>query len=436
MQPDQVEAFGLETRRSPIDADRFAVSSRRRALDRLHGASRGGPIGPVLITGEPGAGKTWLVRRLVEGLPAGWRAASIELATALDGLELLRLVGDGLGLAMPDRLGAARLTLGAGLRDAHADGRKWLLIVNEAQRAGAEVREELQVLSNQLGGAGGFDGLILLGRTELARELAARGPRAWSSRLAMHVHLPPLDLDEARELLKRDGHLTEPELEEIHRDALGNPRAMRRLAEARGWASRPSGTEAPAPGRPAGTFRLPRAGSRGEVRLKGRPDRPASPDGPGIPGPAEESTSTPPRPASLLPARPPIRIEDGLVEVGWEGDLEAEATHPEQAAIEGETGAPSPFETDPSEQLVEDRYAALQAWTEWSRNREGSPPLPLEPSSDSDEDTPEPGADPGPYPVAGPRADAGSESSPSVRAETPHDFAPYSQLFTRLRHSL
>jgi type II secretory pathway predicted ATPase ExeA len=435
MQPDQVEAFGLETRRSPIDADRFAVSSRRRALDRLRGAFRGGPIGPVLITGEPGAGKTWLVRRLVEGLPAGWRPASVELSTALDGLELLRLVGDGLGLAMPDRLGAARLALGAGLRDAHADGRKWWLIVDEAQRAGAEVREEIQVLSNLLGGAGGFDGLILLGRTELARELASRGPRAWSSRLAMHIHLPPLDLDEARELLKRDGRLTEPELEEIHRDALGNPRAIRRLAEARAWESRPSGAEASTACRPAGTFRLPRPGPRGEVRVKARPDRAAAPDGPGIPSPAEESASTPPRPASLLPARPPIRIEDGLVEVGWEGDLEAEPTRPETPTIESETVGAS-FETDPSEQLVEDRYAALQAWAEWSRNREGSPPPPLEPSADFDEGTTGPGTDPGSYAAAGPREDAGPESAPSVRAETSHDFAPYSQLFTRLRHSL
>ncbi len=431
MQPDQAEAFGLETRRSPIDADRFAVSSRRRALDRLRGASRGGPIGPVLITGEPGAGKTWLVRRLVEGLPAGWRAASVELSTALDGLELLRLVGDGLGLAMPDRLGAARLTLGAGLRDAHADGRNWLLIVDEAQRTGDEAREEIQVLSNQLGGAVGFDGLIFLGRTELARELACRGPRAWSSRLGLHIHLPPLDLDEAREFLGPRGCPAEPELEELHRDALGNPRAMRRIAEARGWASRPAAVVS-APARHAGTFRLPRVRPRGEARLKGRPDRAAAPDEPGIPGPAEESA--PPRPASLLPARPPIRIEDGLVEVGWEGDLDAEPTRPEQPAIEGETGAP--FETDPSEQLVEDRYAALQAWAEWSRNREGSPPPLPEPSDDPDEDTPEPDAETGSYPAVGPRVDAGPESSPSIRAETPHDFAPYSQLFTRLRHSL
>ena len=183
MQPDQAEAFGLETRRSPVDADRFAVSSRRRALDRLRGAFRGGPIGPVLITGEPGAGKTWLVRRLVEGLPAGWRPASVELSTALDGLELLRLVGDGLGLAMPDRLGAARLTLGAGLRDAHADGRSWLLVVDEAQRAATEVWEEIQVLSNQLGGAGGFAAPDPPGPDRA-------GPRAGLSRPARLVEPP------------------------------------------------------------------------------------------------------------------------------------------------------------------------------------------------------------------------------------------------------
>ena len=131
------------------------------------------------------------------------------MTSALDGLEMLRLLGDDLGLEMPDRLGAARLRLAAGLRDATADGRGWLLVVDEVQRATAEAWEEIQALSNQLGRTGGFAAMILLGRTELARELSTPTAGRLVHRLGLHIHLPPLDLDEARELLRRMAAITE-----------------------------------------------------------------------------------------------------------------------------------------------------------------------------------------------------------------------------------
>ena len=139
MHLDQAGAKAIEMRRSPLDVERPAVTSRRRALDRLWTAFRGDLCGPVLITGEPGAGKSWLVRRFADGLPAGWGVADVEITSALDGLEMLRLLGDDLGLEMPDRLGAARLRVEAGLRDAAADGRGWLLIVDEVQRDGRDL---------------------------------------------------------------------------------------------------------------------------------------------------------------------------------------------------------------------------------------------------------------------------------------------------------
>src|SRR5437762_10366163 len=63
---------------------------------------------------------------------------------------------------------------------------------------------------------------------------------ALATRLSLHLHLMPLDLDEARELLKlpgRAGHWADSALEALHRDALGNPARLLRLAEARSWAA-------------------------------------------------------------------------------------------------------------------------------------------------------------------------------------------------------
>ncbi len=236
MQPDQDVRV---ERRPPGDGDpgRLAVSSRRRALERLGAAVVAGRDGPALITGEPGAGKTWLADRLVDELPAGWRALSIELTSALDALEFLRLVADALGLPMSDRVGAVRLRIQAALEDDATEGRNWLIVIDEAHRASTAVWEELDLLAGTLGRPSGFGAMVVMGRTELTRELATRRLDGWAIRLGLHIHLMPLDLDEARELLAhhgRAGLLAEPALEALHRDALGNPRILLRLAESRG----------------------------------------------------------------------------------------------------------------------------------------------------------------------------------------------------------
>ena len=135
----------METRRSVPDADRFAVSSRRHALDWLRDAILCGPGGPVLITGEPGIGKTWLVRCFVEGLPTGWQTAELEMSSALDGVELLRLAGAGLGLAIPDRLGAAPLEARRG--PPRCRGRRPKLAIDRGRSSACD--------SGRLGGAPG-----------------------------------------------------------------------------------------------------------------------------------------------------------------------------------------------------------------------------------------------------------------------------------------
>ena len=396
-----------------------------------------GPPVPLLITGEPGAGKTWLVRRLVAGLSAGWRPAFVELTSALDGLELLRLVGDELGLAMPDRLGAARLMLADGLRDADADGRSWLLVVDEAQRAGDEAGEEIQVLANQLGQAGGFAALILLGRTELARELAARRPRDWSSRLGLHIHLPPMDLDEAREFLGprrmpgRAGAGGAPPRcpGQSPGDAPDRRGPGVGLPSGRGGVrTRPACRRAAAPARPSARRGRPATSAREAGR--GRADRDRRPRR--RCGPAATPLVDP------RPAPDPARGRAGR---GRLGGRPGGGAHASGAAADRGRGRAAARGRASGEQLVEDRYAALQAWAEWSRNRERSATSAIEPSAAadafaSDEIARRPGDRPRTVPARRSAGGCGLRADSSVRAETPHDFAPYSQLFTRLRHSL
>ena len=69
------------------------VSSRRVALERLRQNTGLDEPAMALLTGEPGTGKTWLWRRLVQELPTSWRWLSVDMSEALDGLEFLRLIG-------------------------------------------------------------------------------------------------------------------------------------------------------------------------------------------------------------------------------------------------------------------------------------------------------------------------------------------------------
>jgi general secretion pathway protein A len=117
-----------------------------------------------------------------------------------------------------------------------------------------------------------------------------------------------------------------------------------------------------------------------------------------------------------------------LVEVGWDGDLEPEVTRAEDTPSDSQ--GPASLESDLEEQLVDDRYAAMQAWTEWSRNRERSAP-----PADAIEGASSPEANPD-APIREERTAGPDPSTPGkIRPGAPHEFAPYSQLFSRLRQS-
>lgn len=375
------------------------LPSRAAALDCLRAALLS-QDGPVLVTGEAGVGKTWLSRQLQTQLPYPWRWAHVDVTPATDPAGFLRDIARAVGLAEPSRA-AARWAFVDALTESAAEGERWALVVEEAHNASEAVWEEIRVLGNHLGAAGGFAGIVLLAQTPLTRRLRTRVLAPLAARLGLQVHLAPLDIEESRHLLElaapgwsasaRSG-------DELHRDAAGNPRRLVQLA-----------------------MRLPRPPALATDVKPLRPE-PVSAS-PSVRTPDIEAKPVHPTP-SLVPAKPPLHDEDGMIEVGWDpvgvelGDeTPGTATQAEPAVL---------VHAVPSEESIDDHYAALQAWSEWAKNQgRATTASAVEPRRIA-----APDVDPADDTAADRVAAAGHAS---VWAEGQHGFAPYSQLFSRLR---
>ena len=87
----------------------------------------------------------------------------------------------------------------------------------------------------------------------------------------------------------------------------------------------------------------------------------------------------------------------------------------------------------PSEEMIEDHYAALQAWTEWAKNR-GRASIPSATAASEQVERVEVSK------ATMVRAEDEQVTveefpAPGFRAEPQHEHALYSQLFSRLRQS-
>jgi general secretion pathway protein A len=138
---------------------------------------------------------------------------------------------------------------------------------------------------------------------------------------------------------------------------------------------------------------------------------------PALATPAKPSVPilSPARNAPLMgPAKPPIRVEEGLIEVGW--SPEAESTPGE---VEDPLPAPAPALNGHGEQRIDDPYAALQAWHEWATNQGRHPAL-------------EPAAPPEVPPLRRDEEALTTAAPARVWADEEHGFAPFGRLFTRV----
>jgi len=188
--------FGLTERPFSIAPDpRFLYMSQqhREALAHLlYGVGEGG--GFVQLTGEVGTGKTTVCRCLLEQLPDHVDVALI-LNPSVTALELLASVCH--ELRIPYAREAASIksltdALNAHLLEAHAKGRRTVLIIDEAQNLSAEALEEVRLLTNLETTREKLLQIILIGQPELRSLLAREDLRQLSQRITARYHLEPI----------------------------------------------------------------------------------------------------------------------------------------------------------------------------------------------------------------------------------------------------
>ena len=193
--------FGLSGKPFQLNPDPafyFGSKGHSRAFAYLqYGLYQG--EGFIVITGEVGAGKTTIVRSLMEQLDRNKVVAAQIVSTQLDADDMLRAVGVAFGLPVGSTSKSMLLaSIEAFLCQVAADRKRALLIVDEAQNLTPKAVEELRMLSNfQLGDQALLQS-FLVGQPELRAMMQSPSMQQLRQRVIASYHLGPMDAAETQ----------------------------------------------------------------------------------------------------------------------------------------------------------------------------------------------------------------------------------------------
>jgi general secretion pathway protein A len=176
----------------------YGSKGHKRAMAYLeYGLHQG--EGFIVITGEVGAGKTMLARSLLRRIPKDTIQAVQIVSSQLDADDLLRSVAIGFGIDANSMSKSALLSnLEQQFQSIASEGKRALLIVDEAQNLSPKAVEELRMLSNfQLENKSLLQS-FLIGQPEFREVMQRPEMRQLKQRVTASYHLGPLDPTETK----------------------------------------------------------------------------------------------------------------------------------------------------------------------------------------------------------------------------------------------
>jgi type II secretory pathway predicted ATPase ExeA len=222
MSTDYLDHFGLNqapfTKEIP-DADLWLPPSKEGIVKGLHQALQ--ERASALVVGEPGVGKTCVLRALRERMPqAGYRLTYCHNAT-LGRRDFYRQLCLALGLSPAATAAAVFYAVSSHIQELAREHTHPVFLLDEAHLLHQDTLDHLHILLNYEWDSRALLSVVLVGLPELEDRLQLRRNRPLYSRLFHRFRIDPLTPDDTGDYIRRRMMMAGCDREVFATDAIG-----------------------------------------------------------------------------------------------------------------------------------------------------------------------------------------------------------------------